>query len=278
MIAELHCHSIYSTGTKIIVEGFDKPKQIMKNAKKLGIQCVAITDHDTTKAHEEAKKYAKKYGILFIPGEEITTDKGHVLALGITEEIKPKLSLLETIDRIHKQGGIAIAPHPFDFRRKGIGEAAKYCDAIEIFNAINVERTANLRAKKLAEKLRKPITAGSDAHSIEMMGYGLTKIECSSLDSCIKAIKKGKTEIIVKYLPMEIFISWIVNRLKYSYYFVKNYISINYRWPKRVVASKLVKLVRYSPGKIDYLFRALGYIALGCVISYSFFRNMILRR
>lgn len=279
MLAELHCHSIYSTGSKIKVEGFETPKSIMQNAKKLGIDIVAITDHDTIKAHKEARKYAKKYGILFIPGEEVTTEKGHVLALGIQERIKPGLSVVETVEKIHEQGGIAIAAHPYDFRRKGIGDYARYCDAIEVFNAINVERTANLRAKALAEKYHRPMTAGSDAHWLPMMGHGLTEIECSkSVDSCLKAIKKGKTRLIIKYMPMDIFTEWVILRLKYSYYYVLNYINVNYKWPKRVVARKLVGLVKHSPGRLDILFRGLAHITLGAIISYSFFRNVVLRR
>ncbi len=278
MLAELHCHSTYSTGTKIWVEGIDRPKDMMKHAKKLGIDIIALTDHDTIKGHKEAKKYAKKFGLIFIPGEEVTTESGHVLALGIQERIKPGLSVIETVEKIHDQGGLAVAAHPFDFRRKGIGDKARFCDAIEVFNAINVERTANLRAKKLAEKLKKPMTAGSDAHCIPMMGHGLTEIDCNSVDSCLKEIRKGRTRIIGKYMEIDTFSYWIVQRLKYSYYYLIHYMDANYSWPKREVGKRLLGLVKHSPGSIDHLFKGLSYIALGFIISYSFLRNVVIRR
>ncbi|MCD6381730.1 MAG: PHP domain-containing protein [Candidatus Aenigmarchaeota archaeon] len=278
MLAELHCHSIYSTGSTIKAEGFNTLKEIMAHAKKLGIGILALTDHDTIRGHRDAKKYAKKYGIIFIPGEEVTSEKGHILALGIQERIKPGLSVIETIEKIHDQGGIAIAAHPYDFRRKGIGDSAKYCDAIEVFNAINVDRTANLRANKLAELYHKPKTAGSDAHWLPMMGHGLTEIRCTNVDGCLKEIKNGRTKLRTKYLEMSILTEWAIRRLKYSYYYLLNYMDINYRWPKRVIAKRLIKLVNHSPGHIDYIFRGLAYLFLGGIMTYSIFRNIILRR
>jgi len=278
MLAELHCHSIYSTGTKIFVEGLNKPDEIVRHAKIIGLNCLALTDHNTMKGMTEAKKTARKYGILLIPGEEITTEAGHVLGLGINKAIKPELSLDETIDLIHKQGGIAVAAHPFDFRREGIGELAKKCDAIESFNALNLERTANWCAKTFAKKNKKSTTAGSDAHCLDMLGHGITDITCEhNLGSCLKAIKNGKTSMQKKYVPMNIIVWWTTQRLKYSYYYTINYMNNNYRLPKRFVGTKLIKLVNKSPGNIDYILRGVGYFSLGCIMLYSIFRNVIFK-
>jgi len=277
MKAELHCHSIYSTNKRVVVESIERPKDILKYAKRLGCECLAITDHDTIDGIKEAKMHAKKLGILLIPGEEVTTMRGHVLALGIEEEIKPKLSVEETVDMIHKQGGIAIAAHPYDRRRGGVGDLSKKCDAIEVFNALSLERVSNWRAKKFALKNKKPMTAGSDAHCLAMLNHGITNIECESdIDECLKAIKKSRTSVHGEYVPTTIVVDWIVQRLKYSYYYTTNYMKMNYGQPKRWVGTNLIKLVNKSPGNIDYVFRMLGYTALGCLTAYAIFRNVIL--
>ena len=139
MLTELHVHTHKSKGRKIHVEGINSPEEIIKQAKKNGAEAIALTDHDTF-TYDQAKKYAKKYDILLVPGEEITTLDGHLLAIGISEEVKPGLSLNETLDIIHNQGGIGIAAHPFDIAKFGMRELAVKCDAVEVFNALNMER------------------------------------------------------------------------------------------------------------------------------------------
>jgi len=272
--AELHCHTIYSKGESIIIEGLNKPRDMIRYAKKHGIECIAITDHDTMKGIKEARKEAKKQNIIFIPGMEISSSDGHIIALGIQEEIKPKLSIEETLDEIKKQSGIAIAVHPFDFRRKGLGELGKKCDAIEIFNALNIDRFANKRAEIFFRN--KPFIAGSDAHWIKMLGYGTTIFkDCFDEEDCLRAIMKKKVKIKKKYIPVKIITDWSVIRIKYSYYHIINYMNKNYSYPKKFIGNRLIRLVEKSPGKIDYFFRCLAFLGLGFAISYSFFRNRV---
>lgn len=272
--ADLHCHSIYSTGDKILIEGLNRPKELIMHAKKIGLDCIALTDHDTMKGIKEAKKYAKKLNIFLIPGEEITTLNGHLIALGIEEEIPSGLSIEETIDKIRSQGSIAIAPHPFDVRRKGIREFAKLCDAVEIFNALNVDRFSNDKAKSFFDNKSK--VAGSDAHTIEMLGHGITIFkDCNKIEDFLKAIKGGKTILECKYIPTKIITDWSVQRIKYSYNSIINYMNRNYRFPKRKIGNQMIKLVRKAPGKRDYIFRMWAYAGLGAVFLYSFFRNRV---
>ena len=78
---DLHIHSAYSDGT-------DTPKQIVEKAKKLGIKNIAITDHDTIKGVKEGKEEAKKLGINFVNGVELSTystSEIHILGYGFDE-------------------------------------------------------------------------------------------------------------------------------------------------------------------------------------------------
>ena len=269
MLAELHCHTTYSRGTKIVHEGLNTPRQMVLHAKKLGIGILAVTDHDEIKGALEARKFGKKHGIMIIPSEEVSTASGHLIALGIEKKIPSGMSLEETLDEVHSQGGIAVAPHPFDLEKKGLRELARKCDVIEEFNALNIERVSNIKNRRFVKELGMPSVAGSDAHCIEMMGHGLTRLDATSVDSALKAIGTGKTEVVAKYIPAGVVLDWSVRRLKLSYSSVVDYINENYSWPKRPIARRLLGLVNRSPGNVDYFFRALAYLGLGSAMVYS---------
>lgn len=78
---DLHMHSKYSD------DGEFTPKQLVEQCYQAGIRIMAITDHNSVKAIDEAKETAKKLGIQYIPGIEIDcTYNGinlHVLGYGI---------------------------------------------------------------------------------------------------------------------------------------------------------------------------------------------------
>ncbi len=274
--AELHSHSHYSTGEKIRVEGLNSPKEMVEYAKGIGLDVLALTDHNELKGALEAEEAGKKEGLLVIKGEEVqTVNDKHVLGLGLSERIKPACySVEETIDRIRAQGGIAIAPHPFDLANKGIRELALKCDAIEVFNSINLDRFSNRNARNFAEKHSMNSVAGSDAHCIEMVGHGITKIKAEKdIDSVLKAIRKGKTVPVEEYVPINVVQYWALKRFESSYAQVGEYIYENYSNPKRWVAGKLLGLTKKSPGKIDYFFKGLAYFSFTAAIFYSAAKN-----
>ncbi|MEM7819337.1 MAG: PHP domain-containing protein [Candidatus Aenigmatarchaeota archaeon] len=275
MLVDLHVHTNYSKGTKIFHEGMNTPEQIVRHAKKIGLSAVAITDHDNIEGALSAKRFEKKYGIIIISGEEVSTKNGHILALGINEFIAPGLSVDETLDLIHQQGGIAIASHPFDVARKGLGYLSKKCDAVEAFNAMNIERIGNMKCERFAKNNRLPMVAGSDAHKINMLGFGITKINADSVDEILKKIKKGDTTLICKYVPTKFIVDWTVQRLKMSYGYTIDYMNKNYSWPKKTIGKKLIGLVERSPGNIDYMFNIIGYLCLAIVITYRGVREVL---
>lgn len=274
MLVELHCHSNYSERIKVKVEGINSPAEIMKHAKHLGVGAVAITDHDVFKAHKVVNASAKKYGVLHIPSEEIDTSEGHVLAIGINEWIKSHMDVRETIDQIHSQGAIAIAAHPFDINDDGIKESARFCDAMEIFNCLNLDRIANIKGRKFAQKNEIPGVAGSDAHMLDMMGCGLNQIDADDVDGIINAVKKGKADIATsKYIPISVIREWSLLRLKASYDQIVDYIENNYSWPKKPVSKKLLSLVNHNSGSVENIFKLITYISLATAVSYSAIRS-----
>jgi len=86
-LADLHMHTIYS------YDGTASVSAVLTRAKQVGLDVIAITDHDEIKGALKALELAPSYGIEVIPGIEITTAEGDLLALNITEAVEPNLSL-----------------------------------------------------------------------------------------------------------------------------------------------------------------------------------------
>ncbi|MBI4018170.1 MAG: PHP domain-containing protein [Candidatus Aenigmarchaeota archaeon] len=276
MRVDYHCHSCFSRREKVVVEGLNTPKEIVEHARKLRLGAVGITDHDSIEGSLIAKRLEKKYGVVVITAEEVSTRSGHVLALGINEWIKPDMTVEDTVDAVHDQGGVAVAPHPFDIYNEGIKDKAVLCDAMEGFNALNLDRISNKKASRFGARNMMTMLAGSDAHCVEMMNHGVISVKAEDMDGVLNAIRKGRFAVSKsKYIPMKIIKDWSARRLKFSYDEVLSYINENYSWPKRVVSSRLLSLVNMYPGRIDYLFRGIAYASLGATITYSAMREVV---
>ncbi len=83
---DLHIHSQYSE------DAIGSPKDIIKSLKKKGLQGMAITDHNTVEGGLKAVKIAPK-DFIVIPGIEISTADGHMLALNVEKNIARNLSI-----------------------------------------------------------------------------------------------------------------------------------------------------------------------------------------
>jgi hypothetical protein len=189
MKLDLHIHSTFSR------DGTATPEQIVARCKELGMDGFAITDHNEIKGSLESVELAKKAGLVAIRGIEISTDSGHVLAYGVSEPIPKGLSVPETVRRIQAVGGLAVVPHPVRFP-SGIGlETAERnaFDAMETLNGGN-SRRANRRAKDLAVRLGRPVTAGSDAHQIDEVGKSYTEVDGQMTEAqVLDVIRNGRS-------------------------------------------------------------------------------------
>ncbi len=183
--ADLHVHTTYSCDSVIT------PKQLVFYAKKRGLEAVAVTDHNKV---EGARKIAKQTNFLIIPGTEVSSIHGHIVGLNVNELIPKGLSADETVDRIHEAGGIAVACHPFSLMKESIGKhvSSKF-DAIEAINASAFPfNRATKKAHQLAEQLKLPKVAGTDAHYGPVIGQAYTVIDSeANVEAIVEAIKNG---------------------------------------------------------------------------------------
>lgn len=186
MKVDLHVHSRYSACSNM------GPSAIIGQARKAGLDAVAITDHNTVEGCGEVKKVAGDIEI--IPGIEVKTESGDLIGLFVEENIGKGLGVGETADRIRELGGLVVVPHAFDRMRKSIGEriADARPDAIEVYNNRVLFGSFNERAEEYA--LANSITgvAGSDAHFQEEVGLAGIFTETENIKKCIE---KGRVKL-----------------------------------------------------------------------------------
>ena len=170
----LHLHTKYSKCSTL------EPETILEVTKKHGFSGIAITDHNTIRGALETKRLNNDENFDIIIGEEVSTDIGHVLIYYVEEELMPG-SVEEVIGAARKQKAICVLAHPYnlitskfggllkskDFRKtlsEHDADKIELFDAIEGFNARCLLRRENILAQQLAQRYKKPVIAGSDAH------------------------------------------------------------------------------------------------------------------
>ena len=191
---DLHMHSHHS------IDSAMNPCDIVKVAKRKGLNGIAVTDHNTIRGGLEVAKHVESRFYVIV-GSEIKTEACEIIGLFLNEEVK-QADPLEVIDAIKNQGGLTILPHPYrmnlifhESSKTAPIEVAEKVDAIEVYNA-RTPASLNKKALLLATRLNKPMVAGSDAHFYPEMGNAKTILPpLNDEEELRKAILKGETAI-----------------------------------------------------------------------------------
>ncbi|MGB8213382.1 MAG: PHP domain-containing protein [Anaerolineales bacterium] len=211
-LADLHIHTTYS------FDGTSTVNAVLKKAGDIGLNVIAITDHDEIQGSLEAVKQAPAYGLEVIPGSEITTAEGHLLALYIHQRIPKGLSLEETIRHVADQNGVCIAPHPGGMRINSLRpevirralqkpDLAKVLIGIEVYNAGIIPLNGNTVARQLAEEVPVARVGSSDAHLLWMIGKGATFFQGSSAEQLRRALFAGLTRPVESKADPRLFLA-----------------------------------------------------------------------
>ena len=95
---DLHAHSTASDGSRA-------PADVIREAKRIGLAAIALTDHDTVAGIAEATAMAEELGVRVVPGVELSAVEGdvetHILGLHLsdTRELEAKLIALREMRR-----------------------------------------------------------------------------------------------------------------------------------------------------------------------------------
>jgi len=179
--ADLHIHTQWSDG--------DDLEKVLAQALHMGLDAIAITDHDEIGGAIEARRrvHERRLPLAIVPGTEVSSADGHIGALFVLKTFPRGLSARETVRLIHEAGGIAVAHRPNSPRwldllaraRLGCGDLIKEVpfDAIECTNAVpgsgvryNIAAIEAMRRTHIAVA----VTGGSDAHDARFVGKGRT--------------------------------------------------------------------------------------------------------
>jgi hypothetical protein len=188
--ADLHIHTCYS------IDCLTPLEQIVERCLKLGINCIAVADHNTIAGALKLREIAS---FKIIVAEEILTPVGEIMGLFLSEKISQGLSPQETISRIRSQGGLVAIPHPFgrslpwNANMLTSTEILPQVDIIETFNSRTPFSSSIAKARKLAEEQGKAASAGSDAHTLGEIGQAYVEMpEFDGPDDFLNSLAQGK--------------------------------------------------------------------------------------
>ena len=166
------------------------PRDLVARCVKVGLNCVAVTDHNTVAGAMEVREIAP---FIVIVGEEVASAGGEITGLFLKETVPRGLTPVETAQAIKDQGGLVSIPHPFDrFRRsvivrQAIQDILPYADIVEVFNARNTFSADDRKAHELAQEHGLLTSGVSDAHTF--MELGRTYVEMPEFDGTPEGFK-----------------------------------------------------------------------------------------
>lgn len=207
-IIDMHLHTTRGASDS----GLD-PDDLAEEARRRGLTAVHVSEHDRLWERHTLEQFREANPDLLVAnGMEVSTDLGHILALGLKEYVGG-IRRAEALRRVaDEQGAFLVVAHPFRhyfdpvyFRRQGKEpftltpeQAAKLpvfqlVDAIEVLNGANTVRE-NVFALRVAQVLGKPGTGGSDAHSTQGIGTYCAVLEknCASQEELLEELHAGR--------------------------------------------------------------------------------------
>jgi predicted metal-dependent phosphoesterase TrpH len=198
--ADLHIHSTTGDGLASVVEIVDYAEH------RLGLDIIAITDHDEIRGALEAREYAARrgYRVQVITGTEVTTRHGHLLCYGVERTYRYLGSLPATIEAVRADGGWVVVPHPLSWLTLSVSErrlrdllarGGDYVpDAVEVLNPSVSGRVAHRRVLELNRTVWGLAEfGGSDAHALQLVGTAVTTFPGRTIADLRRALAERTT-------------------------------------------------------------------------------------
>jgi predicted metal-dependent phosphoesterase TrpH len=207
--ADLHIHTRVSDGLATVEAVLEYVE------RNTDLKVVAITDHEDAAGGLRARELAaqRRYRFEVVPGAEVTTMQGHLLALFVETTPRSFRRVESTLEAIHGQGGLAVVPHPMSWLTRSLSErtidricaraeAGVVFDGIETRNPSPAGRVTGARTRALNNSTwRLAEVGGSDAHHLIHIGTGWTEFEGAGVEDLRAAIRAGTSAAAMSRYP-----------------------------------------------------------------------------
>jgi predicted metal-dependent phosphoesterase TrpH len=190
-IVDMHVHTVRGAADSSLT-----PDQLIEVAQRIGLTGVNITEHDRVWEQHAIDEFREKSGLFVSRGMEVSTDMGHIIAIGLTQYVPGIRRATELRKVLDEAGGFMIVAHPFrhffdpiHFRREGRPpfemtpeEAAERMPIFSIVDEIEVANggtapVENQFALKVAQVVGKKGVGASDCHSTAGIAIYATQFE-----------------------------------------------------------------------------------------------------
>jgi len=188
---------------------FISPPDLIHQAVQANLQGIALTEHGMRwpdEKFDELRRLADPHGLILINGQEIQASssrngmEGEFLVFGLKKSLVTKFSARDLVERVHGEGGILIAAHPYKLSRSGrlryYGAGDRVyelgLDALELYHPDHDEEALK-KVRRAMETLAIPGTGGSDAHKVFEVGSCVTLFENKILSEqdFVREIRNG---------------------------------------------------------------------------------------
>ena len=188
MLIDLHAHtSPRSNCSRTTLE------ELVETARARGLDALCITEHDVRWPDEELADASRLLGFPLIPGVELTTDVGHVLAFGpLRKPLWMGYTVAELVEECEGSDTALVLPHPL---RRFAGEraikggrmppSAQEIAAFPQWDMVHAIEAASTQTTPLEHSLTaaalevapRPSVGASDAHGPGLAGAYATEID-----------------------------------------------------------------------------------------------------
>jgi predicted metal-dependent phosphoesterase TrpH len=223
-IIDMHVHTIVGSMDSDI-----SPKRLAEQAKEVGLDGVAITEHLHMWRADEAQRFREEHGLFVFNAREYTTDMGHVGVFGLPADVKGLRYASDLRRACQEYNAFMVMNHPFRYypgpssllfgdrwreQHLPLDEVSAHpvfsmVDAIEVMNGGCIDRENKL-ACEVAAHLRKPTVGGSDAHMPLEVGRFATMFEATinSEQQMLEELRAGRFRAVRRispgnYVPLE---------------------------------------------------------------------------
>lgn len=186
----------------------DTAKDYIDHAAKLGFNVLSFTNHCDVFNIKPVQEYARKRGIILIPGAEAKIEGKDVLLYNFTKKQVACIETFNDLRAIKSKKNLVIAPHPFYphrelpfFRNRSVCrlffENRRLFDALEFCHLYTKHLSFNQKAVSAAKKCKLALVGNSDAHNPYQMGTTYSLIDAKPIvEDVITAIKQRKVELV----------------------------------------------------------------------------------